>query len=611
MAVYDSRDIGEERSFSLPYTPNFEFIETDEEAEKAALELQKFKVLSVDTETTGLDPYTCRLLLIQIATPDKCYIINCAKVNPGVWNSILSDRTILKIVQNAKFDYKMLRVHTGVSMRSIFDTMIAERLLTVGKQRKTSLQYMASKYLSLDLDKEIRRDFIGIYRDRFSRAELLYAANDALILHEIYNIQIDALERDGLLVVAQLEFNTIVPLSEMELRGCLIDVSKWRSLVATAKKNRQESEKIVKALLKPVCSQLTIFGESTINVSSQKQLLVHLHKLGIHVEDTSEETLKKVDHEVAKHLVAWRGWEKICTSYGEKFLQKINSKTGRLHAQFNQVRADTGRMSSSKPNLQQILGFIEDDINSLNFRSCFVASPGYKLVTCDFSQQELRILAESSGDKNLINAFLNDEDIHTRTAIFIFGGTPEEVKANGKRNIAKTINFLISYGGSSYTLAARLGISEDEAESFIQGYFKSFPGIRDFINKYGTKAVQNGYSTTVSGRRRYYNIPSFEDEDYKKQVSAIKRKGVNAIIQGSAADVSKQALCNFFYAVEQKGYDAHLQMIVHDEIVVEVKEEQAEEVALLLEKSMIKGFTDFFKKVPMKADACIDSSWHH
>lgn len=611
MTEYDSRNIGEERGFSLPYTPNFEFIETEEEAKKVAAKLRKHTVLSVDTETTGLDPYTCRLLLIQIATPDKCYILNCGKVDPSVWNGILNDRNILKIVQNAKFDYKILKVHTGASMRPVFDTMIAERLLTVGVQRKTSLQYMASKYLGMDLDKEIRRDFIGIYRDKFSRAELLYAANDALILHEIYNRQIDALQRDELVTAALLEFNTVIPIAEMELKGCLIDTNKWRALLEVSRKNRSETEEKIKELLKPVCNQLTIFGDCTVNISSQQQLLTHLHRLGIHVEDTSEETLKKVDHEVTRYLVKWRGWQKICTSYGEKFLQKINSKTGRIHAQFNQVRADTGRMSSSKPNLQQVLGYVPDNPDSLNFRSCFIAPPGYKLITCDFSQQELRIIAELSGDKNFIEAYLHDEDIHTKTAILVFGGTPEEVENNGNRKIAKTVNFLMSYGGSAFTLANRLGITEQEAEEIIAGYFRSYPGLRDYITRAGNFAVQNGYSMTVSGRRRYYNIPSVEDEDYKRKIAAIKRKGSNTPVQGSAADVSKQALCNFFYEIEQKGYDAHLLMIVHDELVCEVKEEQAEEVAKLLEKSMIKGFTDFFKRVPMKADACIDSYWHH
>jgi len=611
MQDYNNTQQEEERGFSLPYTPNFEFIESLERALEVAEILKDQTVLAVDTETTGLDPYSCRLLLLQIATPDICYILNCGKVNASVWKELLESPSILKIAQNAKFDYKILKVHAKASMRPMFDTMIAERLLTVGKQRKTSLQYMAAKYMGMDLDKEIRRDFIGIYRDKFSRAELLYAANDALILHELYNRQVDALQRDELVTAALLEFNTIVPVSEMELNGVELDQMKWRSLLEVAKRNRKESEEKVKELLTPVCNQLTIFGECTVNISSQKQLLVHLKKLGIDLEDTKDETLAGIDHPVVRHLREWRGWEKICTSYGDKFLSKINQRTGRLHAQFNQVRADTGRMSSSDPNLQQILGFIPDNPNSLNFRSCFVAPQGYKMVTADFSQQELRIIAALSGDKSFIEAYLNKEDIHTRTAINIWGGTEEEVKNNGKRKIAKIVNFLMSYGGSAYTLAKRLGIQEEEAESIISDYFKTYPELRSYISKAGNFAVQNGYSLTVAGRRRYYSIPTVDDEKYKQKIAAIKRKGANTPVQGSAADVSKQALCNFFYDLEKGGYDAQLLMIVHDEIVCQVREDQAEEVAKLLESSMVKGFTDFFKTVPMEADACVDSYWHH
>lgn len=628
MTDLDSKETTEqyksEKRFSLPYTPDFEFVQTEDRALEVAQELSKFKVLAVDTETTGLDPFTSKLLLIQVATADKCYILNCVRVNPSVWSDLLSNENVLKIFQNAVFDYKFLKVHAGISCTPIFDTMLAERLITVGLQRKTSLQYMAMKYLGIDLDKEIRKDFIGMYKDKFSKAELMYAANDALILHEIYNRQIDILQRDELITVALLEFRTVIPIAEMELNGCYIDVNKWRAFLQVAKKNKDEVEEQIQSILLPVCSQLTIFGGSTINIASQKQLLTHLNKLGIEIEDTKDETLQRVGHHVTELLIKWRGWNKIITSYGEELLGKVSSKTGRLHAKFNQARADTGRMSSNGPNLQQI----PKESETINFRSCFMAEPGYKLVTADFSQQELRIVACLSQDSNFISAYRNGEDIHTATAIKIWGGTPEEVKENGKRNVAKTVNFLMCYGGGPYTLALRLGFfkkyedagfstkdsiekGQKEAEDIINGYFKTYPGLKDYISKAGTFAVNNGYSLTVSGRRRYYRLPSVDDEKYNAKIKAVRRKGANTPVQGSAADVSKQALCNFYYALEKGGYNARIIMIVHDEIVCEVKEDQAEDVAKLLEESMIKGFSDFFKDVPMEADACIDTYWHH
>lgn len=601
-----------ERGFSLPYKPDIEFCETEESARRAKEELLKYKVLAVDVETTGLDPYLNRILLFQIATPDKCYILNCVKIDPSIWGEILSDKSILKIAHNAKFDYKMLKRYTGVSMRPIFDTMLAERLLTAGTKQGVSFGYLSTKYFGIEVDKDIRKNFIGVYRDKFSRSELLYAANDVLMLHMFYDIQIDALQRDGLITTALLEFNTIVPVAEMELNGCMLNTDKWRALIDVAEKNRIESASKIQEIVKPVCNQLTVFGDPTLNIASQPQLLRHLHRLGINIEDTKDETLKRHKGiEIIDHIRDWRKWEKLCTSYGEALLEKINPKTGRLHAEFNQLRAETGRMAAKRPNLQQVPGFIEDDPSSLNFRSCFIAPEGYDVVTADYSQQELRCIACISEDKNFINAYVNDEDIHTQTAINIWGGTPEEVRGNGKRKIAKTINFLMCFGGSSYTLSKRLDIPEEEAEGIIQGYFKAYPGLKKYIKSAGDFAVQNGYSTTVSGRRRYYNVPSRDDEKYDTKMGAIRRKGANAPIQGAAADVTKQGLCNFFYALEDGGYDARLLMVVHDEIVCEVRKDQSKEVAKLLEDSMIKGFYDFFKQVPMNVDACIDTYWHH
>lgn len=610
MPYSSTEDYMEEKRFTLPYTPDFELIETEERAYEVVVELKDVKILAVDTETTGLDPYNSKLLLIQIAVNNKCYILNCAKVNPSVWNDLLSNPNILKILQNAVFDYKFLKVHADVSTRPVFDTMIAERLITVGKQNKTSLKFMASKYLGLDLDKEIRKDFVGVYRDKFSRSELMYAANDALILPEIYDRQVDALQRDGLVSVALLEFKTVIPIAEMELSGCLIDTKKWKILLEVARKNRDDLEKVIQEKLLPVCDQLTIFGESTINISSQKQLLHHLHKLGIDIPDTSEETLRKYKHSVTDLLVKWRGWQTVLARYGKKFLARIDSRNGRLYANFNQVRADTGRTSSSNPNLQQIPGFDPEDPDSLNFRSCFVAPKGYKIVGSDYSQQELRILAEISGDPKFLEAFINNEDVHEKTACFVYNKKPEEVTKT-ERKKTKVTNFTVSYGGSAYTIANRLGISEQEAEEIVDAYFKAYPKVKEYIFNAGHFAVENGYSMSVSGRRRYYNIPTLDDPDYKKKIRSIRRKAANMPIQAAAADVSKQALCNLFYTLEKTDYDVKLLMFVHDELIMEVKEEHAEKVAKILEQSMINGFSDFFKKVPMKVDCSISDCWDH
>lgn len=606
----DSNGLETLGGYSLPYTPKYVLIETEEEALKALKEFSSFPVLALDTETTGLDPFDAKLLLYQIATPDMCYILNCTQVDPSVWNPMLENKDIVKLAQFAQFDYKMLKVKTGASMRPIFCTMIAERLITVGKQVKTNLKYIAHKYLGMDIDKGIRDNFVNKYKTRFTKEELEYAANDALILHEIYNHQIDALQRDELITVAMLEFNTIVPNAEMELAGCLIDQEKWVSLFPEVRKKRDKLEDEVQGILLPGCDQRTVFGKSTINLKSPKQLLYYLERIGIKLDSTDEPTLKKSNAPVAKKLLEWRHWNTAITKYGDKFLDKIREDTGRLHANFNQVRTKTGRESSSDPNLQQVPGFDPEDPDSINFRSCFIAPPGYKIIGCDYGQQELRILAEIANDKNLLDAFRRGEDVHEKMACLVFNKTPDTVTKT-ERLRSKTTNFTITFGGSAFTVARRLDIPEEEGEKIVDGYFKAFPGVKDYIASSGNFAVQNGYSLSISGRRRNYNVPHSSDPEYGQKMKAIKRQAANARIQGSAADVSKQGMCNFFYALEEKGYDAKLVMFVHDELLVQAREDQAEEVAKLLEESMIKGFSDFFKRIPMVAEAEIGDCWEH
>ena len=538
----------------LPYQPKYVYVETEEAAKKALEELTRYNVLAVDTETTGLDPYNSALLLLQIATQDVCYILNCVKVDPSVWAPILSSRDILKLLHNAAFDYKMIKVHAGAEMYPIFDTMVAEQLIVAGRRLRVGLEPTVSRHLGIALDKGIRSDFIGVKRSEFTEDELIYAANDALILHELYRRQVPILQKEELMRVAELEFNTVIPVAEMELEGVLIDVVTWRKLVKTAAGYKRALEAKLREIFLPVASRISIFGDTAINFSSQKVLLEHLNKLGITcdgkpIEDTSDETLKNIDHPIGSLLREWRKWEKVCSAYGDTLLNKVNPKTGRLHASYNQLRAATGRMSSSDPNAQQIPGYSPDDPSSLNFRGCFIAKPGYKLVTADYSQQELRILAALSGDKSFIEAYRNNEDLHTRTAINVFGGTPEEVKLNGNRKIAKTINFLLSYGGSAFTLSRRLGIPEQEAQKLMDDYFNAFPGVKKYMETAADFAVRNGYSVTVSGRRRYFDVPSTSHPDYNKIIGAIRRKGMNTPIQGCLTSDARVLTINGYKSI--------------------------------------------------------------
>jgi len=627
----------------LPYTPTYELVETDSRTKEIAEILAKHTILAVDTETTGLNPLDNRVLLLQIATPDIGYVFDCNKVDVLLLKPLLEDTSILKLVQNVKFDYKMLKANYGIELSNVFCTLIAEQVLTAGLNVRRSLKVLAEKYLGFTMDKSIGKSFIGRspYAP-YTEEELLYAVNDVLVLHPIYEQQTQELIDTNLVKVALLEFNCVTIVGDMELSGCLLDTQRWESIIDRIKSDRDVVSKVILKQLSPVVAQNTLFGLPAINLGSPIQLLGCLVKLGIKerrgkpIADTGEDTLKEVrnQHPVVKDILLYRELDKLFTSYGASFLEKIHKKSGRLHSSFNQLRAATGRMSSSKPNLQQVPGSYKPEGFDEKFiirpggfqavydtvgkpgehlvlaelRTCFVSSPGKKLVVADYSQQELRVLADASGDPTFGEAYMNNEDIHKKTAADVFK-VPLERVAKEQRRVAKTLNFALIYGARAWKISHELDISEEKAQKIIDAYFKVYNGIGGFLQECSNAAIRNGYSETVIGRRRYYKIPQPTDLDFKKILSKIRRQAPNHYVQGSSADVTKQALVYINESIRSQRLDARVLMVIHDEFVLEVAENQADVAASLLEGAMIRGFSTFFKKIPMKVDAAVVDYW--
>lgn len=602
---------------------SYKVVETDEEVRAAAKELRKYRVLAVDTENTGLNVHHDNPLILQVGTPDFCFNFPAyigLDLSPIV--EILEDERILKLFQNAKYDWKFIWVKYGAHINNLYCTQLAERLLTVGKPGATpypSLQKLLYKYLGLYMEKETRNAFINRdpIAEPITEKEHRYAAADVIALFDIYYQQIAEIAEWGLAQVAKLEFSIVAPISVMEVAGVYINQKGWRDLLEHAKENYDRLAQEIQDEFRDVVVQDTLFGLPSFNIASNPQLIANLKRLGFELEDTNEATLEqyKDQHPVFGKLIEWRGWNKILSTYGEKFLSFIDDKTKRLHTNFNQLRADTGRMSSSKPvNLQNIPGYNPKDPNSLNFREHFVARPGYKLVTADFSQQELRILAELSGDENYIKAYTEKDengdflDVHQYTASVIFDVPYNEVTKD-LRNNAKTLNYFLTYGGGPPALAQKLGVSIDEAKRIIRDYYNRYPKIDKFLSAQAKDAVNKGYSVTVAGRVRFYSIPPEDDPARDKQIAAIERKGRNNFAQGGGAEVTKKALELLYNRLREGGYDATVIMTVHDEFVTEVREDQAEEVAKLQEQAMVDGWDFFFKQVPMQVDATISDSW--
>ncbi|MDQ2806165.1 MAG: DNA polymerase [Chloroflexota bacterium] len=334
-------------------------------------------VLGVDTETDGLDPYTTRLLLLQVATPHKAYIVDCQRVDPLPFKAILESGRSLKLLQNAKFDYKILKQIAGIELCNVFDTMLAERLLTAGRAREISLRQIALKYCGIVMDKTIRKSFVGVRGDGYlSEEQLTYAARDALILFEIQRLQSAELKKLRMGQVAELEFQCVAAVGDMELAGVKIDTAKWREILRRVTIERDRSAEELNEIVATVARQSTMFGVPTINLNSGQQIIETFGRLGVELSDTSEATLTKAgDHPAIKKLLEYRSHEKTLSAFGEHLLEMINAQTGRLHPNFQQYGADTGRFSCTDPNVQQIPA-------TSDFRACFVAAEGYKLVTC-------------------------------------------------------------------------------------------------------------------------------------------------------------------------------------------------------------------------------------
>jgi DNA polymerase-1 len=546
-----------------------------------------------------LDPFTDTVLLLQIATAEKVYIFDCSLVDIQPLKRILENPNILKILQNAKFDYKFIKQHFGITLNNIFDTMLAERVLTAGIAHKYSLEAITKKHFDFNLDKSVRLSFTqGV--TQLSEEQLRYAATDVVILFPLYEAQEKKLEEEALRNIAQLEFDAVVPIAEMELAGVKIDVAQWRAIIEEHKQQRDQLERETLELLQVGQSDNSLFvdeGRSKFNLNSQKQVMIKFATFGIRLEDTSEATLQKVKHPAAKKLLEYREHDKIVQSFGEKFLELIHATTGRIHPDFQQYGADTGRLSCRNPNVQQIPG---------KFRSCFIPDAGYKMITCDYSQAELRILAELSRDRAFCKAFNSGGDLHSITASQMFN-IPLESVAKTQRSQAKAINFGLAYGRGPASLAVQIGVAEEEAKALIKQYFKAYKKVAKWLEKAATDAVKLGYSITPSGRKRFYKVPNEFDPEYRKKVGSIERQGKNSPIQGANADMTKYALV--FIHEKLESYDARLVNTVHDEIVVEARAEQAEEVLKMVEKEMIRAAQLVVTVVPIVADAILADSW--
>ena len=587
--------------------PVFEYVTTVEAAKKALTILDRYDEHYIDTETTGLDPYKAKISLLQMGTKDSIFVFDTrydtehSEVHPDIIKPILIDKSKSRVLQNASFDLEMIKINWGYYLENIYDTMLAEQLLNLGLGFvKTSLDALVLRYIGVAMEKEPRGSFAD-YNQKFRDFQLKYSANDVAVLPLIKDLQEFKLKKEGLEEVAQLEFDFLVPLCEMELNGIKIDTDKWRTIMKDVAVERDKTRVIIQNTLSQTEDQNTLFGMSLLNVDSNAQLKVALNKLGIDVKSTAADVLSNyIGVPVIDAILDYRKAEKLMSTYSETLLSKISSVTGRLHTDFRQM-VSTGRMSSSSPNLQNIP-------HDQKYRSCFVAKEGYSLITADMKGAELKIIGNLSGDPMFKDCFKNNIDLHTKSASEIFKVPMDKVDKK-MRGSCKALSFGLMYGLSKFGLAKRLKITEKEAKELINNYFSVFKHVKKYLDESAKSALLNGYSKSISGRKRYYSKPESSNPDKNKILASIKRKAMNAPIQSGNADTLKKGCIHLYSRLVEKGFDAKILLNVHDEVVVEVVDEQKYEVKELVSQAIIDGFNDYFTKITMETDACIGPCW--
>lgn len=604
----------------------FQLITDGEVLRRACEELARDEFLGFDTETTELDPYKGDLRLVQFSSGKNTYVIDlrafgsgqlsvvggqsgdgnglpdsvkALRTNPELapLRDLISNRKPIKIAHNAKFDAKWVRHHLGTEVGGVFDTYLASQLIAAGEQdRRHGLGDVAQYFTGTELDKS--KQLSDWSAAELTPEQIEYAARDAAVLVPLREKLAERLKADELEKVATLEFECVMPIAEMELNGFYLDESRWREQLEKVKIAQAKAADELQDMLSAGVAQASLFGRAEINLDSQAQVTDALLNLGVPVPETTRawqlQPLAEKYPVVAK-LLEYRGVAKSLSSFGENILEFIEPKTGRIHADFRQIGAPTGRFSCSNPNLQQIP---HEEV----YRRCFRAPEGRALVIADYSQIELRILAEFSDDKNFIDAFVSGEDFHTTTAAQVFNIQPADVTPE-QRSFAKRLNFGVVYGIGASRFALMTGLSQTDAENTLRRYFATYRGLDGWLRNAAATVVEQRTTRTGSGRMMRFRF----DENDRQQVASAQRNAKNMPIQGTSADILKRALRLLHDDI--RSTSAQLVNIVHDEIIVECDAAEADTTAKILESAMIRAGEEYVHRVPVKVDVHTADDW--
>ena len=596
----------------LKETPHdYQLIESEEEARKIRDYFLTKEILSFDTETTSTNAIDAELVGLSFAVEEfkAVYVAvpaerEAAQRMVDIFRPLYEDEHIMKVGQNIKYDYEVLRRY-GIEVRGpMFDTMLAHYI--VQPELHHNMDYMAETllgYQTIHIDQLIGPRGKGqrSMRDLQPQEVYEYAAEDADVTLRLKNVLEQKLkEVDGERLFYDIEMPLVPVLAEMELTGVCLDTA---ALTETGKNfNRRLAE-----------YEQKIYAEAgeTFNISSPKQVGDILFgkmkivdkpkktKTGQYV--TSEEVLTQLRNRapIVDDILSYRGLKKLLGTYVEALPRLINPRTGHIHTCFNQAITATGRLSSSDPNLQNIP--VRDD-DGKEIRKSFVPEPGCLFFSADYSQIELRIMAHLSQDEHMLDAFRSGTDIHAATAAKIWHVPVEEVTPE-QRKKAKQANFGIIYGISSYGLAQRMNISNSEARQLIDDYFATFPRVKAYMDEAIATCREKGYAETIYHRRRY--LPDIASRNATVRGFA-ERNAINAPIQGSEADIIKVAMIHIFKRFATEGLRSRMILQVHDELNFSVYPEEREQVERIVIEEMENACR---LSIPLTADAGWGANW--
>ena len=597
---------------SLKDTPHeYKLIDNENEIRNLFDFLMTFEIVSLDTETTSTNAIEAELVGMSFSVEEnKAFYVPVSANREealrivNIFKPLYENEKILKVGQNIKYDLEVL-ANYGVTLKGkMFDTMIAHYVLQ--PELYHNMDYLAEiylKYKTIHIEELIGTKGKGQknMRDLNPQDVYEYAAEDADITLKLKNILEKELEKAG---VEHLFYDIEMPLmpvlASMEMNGVCLDTVSLK-----------ETSEVLTNRLKIIENKIYELSGETFNIASPKQVGEILFdklkivekakktKTGQYV--TNEEVLQglKHKHEIVGNILEHRGLKKLLGTYVDALPSLINKRTGRIHTSFNQTIASTGRLSSSDPNLQNIPVRGEE---GKEIRKAFIPEPGCLFFSADYSQIELRVMAHLSNDENMIEAFREGYDIHAATAAKIYKEDMNEVSRD-QRTKAKRANFGIIYGITIFGLAERLDISRDEAKQLIDGYFETYPKVKEYMETAKETARKNGYVETLFKRRRYLADINSRNATVR---GFAERNAINAPIQGTAADIIKVAMINIYNRFNNEGIRSKMILQVHDELNFSVYPDEKEKVEKIVLEEMQGAFS---MKVPLVADCGWGKNW--